>query len=262
MDQHSFTFSVFTKPWKMPLPELSHMIGGMGFDGIELPVRPGFQVEPDRVQQDLPEAVKRFGEAGVKITSIAATPTEAVFAACADQGIPIVRVMVTIDKDGYLATEERTRKEYDALLPLLERYNVTLGVQNHNGRYVSNASGLRTLLQGYDPRFIGAVWDPAHNGLNGEEPELAIDMLWPQLCMINLKNVFWRRITGPEAEDVIWEPYWTTGPQGIASWPRVAADLKQRGYRGTLCFSAEYSDEAAVNRLIVEDLAYAKRVFG
>ncbi len=51
----------------------------------------------------------------------------------------------------------RYRRTYDALLPLLDKYGVQLGVQNHNGRFVANAVGLKRLLEGYDPRFLGAV---------------------------------------------------------------------------------------------------------
>jgi sugar phosphate isomerase/epimerase len=261
MSQQQVTFSVFTKPWKLPLPALARLVSDLGFTGIELPVRPGFQVEPEHVQWDLPAAVRRLGEVGVTITSVAATPTEPVLAACADQGIPMVRVMVSTGDDGYMATEARTRQEYDALLPLLERYHVTLGVQNHNGRFVCHAMGLRHLLEGYDPRYIGAVWDPAHNSLNGEEPELALDIIWPYLRMVNLKNAYWQRATGPEAEHATWRPYWTSGRQGLASWPRVARELKRRGYTGVLCFSAEYTDEEAVNRLIAEDIAFARTLF-
>ena len=113
----------------------------------------------------------------------------------------------------------------------------------------------------YDPRQIGAVWDAAHNALNGEEPDLAIDIVWSHLCLVNLKNAFWKRANGPEAEDVEWRPYWTSGRQGLASWPRVAAELKRRGYRGGICLTAEYSDEASVERLVAEDIAYAKALF-
>ena len=52
------TFTVFTKPWTMPLPELARHVASLGFSGVELPVRPGFQVEPDRVAQDLPVACR------------------------------------------------------------------------------------------------------------------------------------------------------------------------------------------------------------
>src|SRR3712207_9209513 len=91
---------------------------------------------------------------------------------------------------------------------------------------------------GFDPRYIGAVWDAAHTGLQGEEPELALDIVWSQLAMVNLKNAFWRRVTGPEAEDVRWRPYWTSGRQGLASWPRVAAELRRRNYAGVICLTA------------------------
>ena len=40
-------FSVFTKSWKtMPLDRLGELVRGLGFEGIEVPVRRGFQVVP------------------------------------------------------------------------------------------------------------------------------------------------------------------------------------------------------------------------
>ena len=52
MDQHHISFSVFTKPWKTPLPDLARLVRGLGFDGVELPVRPGYQVLPENVRRD------------------------------------------------------------------------------------------------------------------------------------------------------------------------------------------------------------------
>ena len=261
MSQQKITFSVFTKPWKMPLPEVGRLVAELGFSGVELPVRPGYQVEPEHVRRDLPVAARQLAAFGLRITSVATMPTEAAIATCAELGIPLIRVMAPIDADGYLASVSRARREYDALLPLLRTHNVRLGVQNHSGRYVSNALGLRHLIGDYDPRLIGAVWDAAHNALNGEEPELALDIIWSHLCLVNLKNAFWRRATGPEAEDVEWRPYWTSGRQGLASWPRVAVMLRERDYTGVICLPAEYSDEQSVKRLIAEDLAFARSLF-
>jgi hypothetical protein len=59
--QNSISFSVFTKPWKLPLPEPAKMVAGWGFGGIELPVRPGFQVLPENLERDLPRAVRVSG---------------------------------------------------------------------------------------------------------------------------------------------------------------------------------------------------------
>jgi sugar phosphate isomerase/epimerase len=255
-------FSVFTKPWKMPLAELGLIIAELGFDGIELPVRPGYQVEPQHVARDLEGAVRELAKQNVRITSVAAEPTEGLIAACADLGIPLIRTMAPIDADGYAASVARLQHRYAELLPVLERHNVQLGVQNHYGRYICNASGLMHLLAPFNTQAIGAVWDAGHTALCGEEPELALEIVWPQLRLVNLKNAFWRRVTGPEAEEVAWVPYWTSGRQGLASWPRVAAELRRRAYSGVICLTAEYSDEPAVKRLIADDLAYARTLFG
>lgn len=261
MDENRITFSVFTKPWKMPAAAMGSHVRSLGFEGIELPVRPGYQVEPENVSKELPRVARQLADDGIKITSVAGPTDEATMAACAETGIPVIRICAGIGPEGYLATEAKLWKEYDALVPLLDRYGVTLGIQNHCDRCVSNAMGLRHLMEKYDPRHIAAVWDAAHNALNGEEPELAIDIIWSHLCMVNLKNAFWLRKTGPEAEHVQWRHYWTSGRQGLASWPRVAAALKRRGYTGVICLTAEYSDEASVNRLIAEDIAFAKSLF-
>ena len=261
METKPIEFSVFTKPWKMPLPELAKQVKSWGFDGIELPVRPGYQVPPENVTHDLPKAVKLLSREGLKVFSIAGPTDETTIAACAEAGIPTIRIMVSIGDDGYMATEARTQRDFDNLLPLLQKYGVKIGVQNHLDRCVSNAMGLRHLMEKYDPRWIGAIWDAAHNALNGEDPELAIDIVWSHLCMVNLKNAFWQRTNGPEAEQVTWRPWWTSGRQGLANWQRVAAELKRRSYRGVICLTAEFSDEASVDRLIAADAIYARSLF-
>lgn len=263
MSPKKVEYAVFTKPWMtQPLPELGRLVRGMGFDAVELPVRPGFQVTPEQVTQGLPRAARELADCGVRIASIAGPTDEATVAACAEAGVPIIRVCLSVGADeGYLAAEARMQREFDALVPVLQRHGVTLGIQNHCDRCVANAMGLRHLIERYDPRQVAAVWDAAHNALNGEDPELAIDIVWSHLCMVNLKNAFWRRTNGPEALDVSWRPFWTTGRQGLASWPRVATELKRRGWAGVLCLTAEYSDHDSVDRLIREDLAYARELF-
>ncbi len=64
-----------------------------------------------------------------------------------------------------------------------------------------------------------------------------------------------------EADMATWQVYWTTGPQGKASWSRVADELKVRGYAGVVCLTAEYSDEEAVDQLVARDIAFAKGLF-
>ena len=256
-------YSVFSKPWKtQSLPELGELVRTLGYDGVEFPVRPGYQVEPQNIRRDLPGAARQLAEFDVQIYSVAGPTDEATILACAEAGVPIIRTMARIAPgESYTEAEQRYWREYDALLPLLEKNGVTIGVQNHCDRFVANAVGLRSLLFGYDPRYVAAVWDAAHEALSGGPPDLALDVLWPQLCMVNLKNAIWQRANGPEAEYARWRHYWTSGRHGLAVWPQVIAQLQARGYEGVLCLTAEYSDQTIVERLAAEDLAYAKSLF-
>lgn len=257
-----FTFAVFTKPWPtLSLEGLATHVRGLGFAAIELPVRPGFQVQPEGAARDLPRAAAILGANGVRIASVAGPADEATIAACGASGVPFLRTMAPVAAhESYTQAEARIRSDLDRLLPALERYGVCLVVQNHCGRYVPNALGLRALLAGYDPQRVGAVWDAAHEALAGMPCELGLDVIWPHLRMVNLKNGYWQRTSGPEAPLATWRPYWTDGFHGLADWPRVASELRSRGYRGVVCLTAEYSDAAAVDRLIAADLAWARKL--
>ena len=259
----SISFTVFTKPWKTKsLPELARFVSNLGFDGVELPVRPGFQVEPENIARDLPAAARIFADHGLRIGTLAGSTDEATIAACAESGIPIIRVCESIDMAiGYLATEKRLRQQDDDLIPTLDSHGVAIGVQNHCDFCVNNAMGLLHLLQGYDPKHVCAVLDQAHNGLNGEPPELAIDIVWSHLRVANFKNAFWIRSNGPEAPEAAWQKHWTTGRHGLGQWTRTVGELKKRSYSGDVCLTAEYSDEDRVDTLIAEDIEYINFLF-
>jgi sugar phosphate isomerase/epimerase len=258
MSEASMPFSVFTKAWRTPMLELGRFVHEAGFDGIELPVRDGYQVEPDRVREDLPKAARCLAEHGVKIFSVAGQATEPMIEACGEAGVSIIRVTIQLARENVLAQLERVQREYDTLVPLLDRYGVTLGVQNHCSFFVANAMGLHHVIGRYDPKHVAAVWDAAHNALEGEQPEIAIDILWPHLRMVNLKNAYRERTGTDEHGQTCWRVRWCGGREGLASWTRVAAELKRRGYRGVICLCAEYDDEDHVGELIAEDLAFAR----
>ncbi len=256
-------FTVFTKPWKtMTMEALAAHVKRLGFDGVEFPLRPGYQVEPGNAAKGLPRLARVFADHGLTIASVAGPTDEPTFSACAEAKVPVIRIMFGVRGEKYTEAEVRIRREIDAMVRLAERYKVTVGIQNHSGDFTpANANGLVRLCEGRDPRHFAAVWDAAHCALAGEEPEIALDLVWPHLCMVNLKNAFWKRTTGPEAEVVQWGHYYTSGRQGIASWPRVAAFLKHRGWKGVVCLTAEYSAEDQVERLAAEDIAFARSLF-
>ncbi len=255
--------ALFVKPWKsLPLPSLAQHVRELGFDLIELPVRPGFPVEPQHIERDLPAAVQLLADEGVRvlnITAACALDDERLYSACAAAGLGMNRVMFRLGGVDYPSAEAEARRQLDAALPYCQQYGLQIGVQNHSGAFVPvNAMGARQLLRGYDPQHVALVWDPAHQALQGMDSDAALSVVAPQLCVVNLKNAYWRRTSGPEAAEAAWRIWWTSGAQGRASWRRVITGLRVIGYKGPLCFSAEYSDEARVDDLIKQDLAFAR----
>lgn len=218
-------------------------------------------MEPNRAEEELLRLAEQLAEFGLRIFSVASTLDERIFAACAKAKVPLIRVMVDIGAEGYMESVKRARDYLQSQVPHCEWYGVKIGVQQHYGDCVSNSMGLRHLLEGFDPRHVGAVWDAAHDGLAGVEPRHGIDIVWSHLLMVNLKNAYYVRTNGPEAERAAWKRYFTTGPQGLSSWPDVAHELQTRGYEGVVCLTAEYNDEARVNELIRQDIQYAKSLW-
>ena len=259
-------FALFVKPWKgMQLPELASHVKKLGFDLIELPVRPGFLCEPDDIETQLPNLVKMLADEGVRVLNVTVSlplDDEGLYAACAAAGVSMNRVIFSRNGKNYWDAEADARRQLDVALPLCEQYGVQIGVQHHCGTSMPvNAMGLHNLIKDYDPAHVGAIWDAAHSALEGMEPEPALEVVESHLCVVNLKNAYWRRSSAPESAVAEWQRYFTSGRQGRSPWKRVAEKLAQIEYAGPICFSAEYTDGDQVDRLIVEDLAFAKACF-
>ena len=129
--------ALFVKPWKaLALPELAAHVRSLGFDLIELPVRPGFPVEPESIETDLPAAVKTLADQGLRVLNITAANSlddERLYSACAEAGVGMNRVMFWQRDLDYWAAEADARRQLDAALPLCERYGLQIGIQNHSG---------------------------------------------------------------------------------------------------------------------------------
>jgi sugar phosphate isomerase/epimerase len=253
--------SVFTKPWTEPLPDLADKLAALGIGGVELAVRPGYQVTPDTAAKGLAEAARVFGERGLRIPSVASVADAATIAACGDAGVPLIRIMAPIDmRLGYLGTVTKLQRELDALLPALDRHGVTIGVQNHYGFHVGSAVGLLHLLQPFEPRHVCAVLDMAHCAVDGEPVAMAVDILKGHLHgLVNFKSAYHARVSNPE-DEAVYAVKWTTHRHGGYSWREFAAALRAIGYAGTYCLPAEYSDPLGKPQRMGDDvLPYLRR---
>ena len=87
-------------------------------------------------------------------------------------------------------------------------------------------------------------------------------MVWDRLFLVNLKNAFYFRTNGPEAEDgavgTVFHDWRARYGVVAASGGRAPAS---DDYRGAVCLTAEYTDEDAVERLCGQDVAYARGLF-
>jgi sugar phosphate isomerase/epimerase len=247
--------SVFTKPWTELLPAVADKVASLGLDGIELPVRPGYQVAPENAAAGLADATRVLGASGLKIFSVASTADEAIIAACGDSGIPLIRIMAPIDLSlGYVRSIENYRRHFDALLPTLDRHGVAIGVQNHYGCFVGSAVGLLHLIEKYDPRHVCAVLDMAHCAVDGEPTAMAVDIVKDKLQhQVNFKSAYHARVNGPE-DEAVYKVKWTTHQHGGYSWREFVDCLKKVGFTGTLCLPAEYSDPAGRPQRMGDDV--------
>src|SRR5512143_3317452 len=111
-------FAVFVKPWKsLSLSELARHIRQLGFEWIELPVRPGFPCEPETIEKTLPEAVRVFREEGVQVLNITASLSftdERLYTGSLKAGVNMNRVIFDRQEgENYWDAEKRARKTLD-----------------------------------------------------------------------------------------------------------------------------------------------------
>ena len=248
----SYLWSVFTKPWiGLPGDELGRLVSGLGFAGAEVPVRDAAYVTPASAEAELPKFTAQLRAEGIEPISVASDLSEPVFAACAEAGVPMIRIMADLGPDGYAASVSRNRALLEQAVALTERYDVQVGVQPHHGRYVSSTLGVLQLLDGLPERFK-LVWDAAHDALAGDHPAVTLELGADRLGIVNLKNVRYVRTDGA------WKTNFVEAEDGLADWPAVFAALQKIGYSGPICLTGQYSDPAVpVEERLTKDLRFA-----
>lgn len=258
---------VFTKPWKADsIEQLADRVAALGFNGIELPVRDGYQVNPSNFEETLPKAFEEFALRNLRIYSVAGDMNEKLIRCMGKCGGAILRVMLNADpKKPYLEQEAEHCRKIESLLPALKESGVVLGAQNHFGNFVGcSAAGLMRVVGRFSAEQVGAVLDLAHCSIAGEIPEFALDIAATHLAMVNLKCGYRGRTNFPTAIEAEWRTVWTSARHGALSWKLAVEELGRRKYSGPICLTAEYSgtlkplEEEEVMPLIEEDLSYFK----
>ncbi len=261
--------SVFTKPWspeKYSISDIAGRIKSLGADGIELPLRPGFHVSPENIEKKLPDALNVMSDFGLKIFSAAGEINEHVIRVLGMNGIRMLRIMLFIDmKKAYVKSLDDYKRRIDAVIPALEESGVSLGIQNHCDYFVGSAAALMSFMESYDKRHVNVVLDCAHCSIAGEPADMALDIVWPKLGMINLKSAYKKRVNASDSEEAEYVTEWTDCHNSSFSWKKHINDLKSRNYGGIYCLHGEYGSRVhlqgdAVLENLGKDMAYLKKL--
>ncbi len=202
------TLHVFSKPLQwLSYDDTAALIAEAGFSGIDLSVRPGGHVLPEKVQDDLPRAVAAAAKAGLKVemitTAITDTRdphTEPLLRTAAKAGVTVYRYG-NFNYDMKLGVWESLQK-HKAALKELAALNQSLGIhgalQNHAGVRVGAAIwDTYELLRELDPRWSGVQYDIRHAVAEGGQSwPVVLRLVAPWIKCTDLKDFKWQQAPG------------------------------------------------------------------
>ncbi len=253
--------------WPMPVREAGEAARGLGFEGLDLTVRPGGHVEPAEVESALPSAVAALAACGMTLPMITTGLTscedehaEAVVATAARCGVRRLKLGYwRYSGFGNLHDQlSAARRQLDGLEALARRHDVRVCVHTHSDRFLSaTAAGMLALLQGRDPRWVGAYLDPGHLTLEGAESGWmqAIDLLQGYLAMVAVKSLAPFR----DAASGRWVYKMAPLADGMVRWPEVFACLHTLGWNDVLSLHSEYQGAHSWRDLCTEELLVQTR---
>lgn len=171
-------------------------------DGYDLPVRPGYAVNPDNVSTALPELVKTMADEGLCIPMCTGNwdmvdpgspDVEKILSAMNESNIRLFKMgyfMFNPLEQDYNSEVDRIRNIFEEWEKLASKYNVTICYHTHSGPYMGcTAAGLRELIKGFDPNCIGAYPDAGHLSAAGEEFPMVCSILGEYMKIVGIKEV-------------------------------------------------------------------------
>jgi sugar phosphate isomerase/epimerase len=223
---------------------LARAVEALGFGGIDLTVRPGGHVDPERAAVDLPRFLATVRGEGLEVPMI----TTALVSASEPTARPILETAghhgVAFFKPGYYRYAfADVRKELDAaaialrgLAALGAQCGVALGFHNHAGYVGGPVWDVVPIVDSLDPRWAGYYFDVRHAVVEGGDGgwRAALDRVAPRLKMVAIKDFFWEK--GPRG----WQQKNCPLGEGMVDWKTFFAALARSGFRGPVSLHLEY----------------------
>jgi sugar phosphate isomerase/epimerase len=234
----------------------------LGFDGVDLAVRKGGHVEPERVKQDLPGLVAAIRQHGLEVPMLTTDIVDAdtpyagdVLAAMTDLGIHHYRwggfrwtgAKGKEDKP-ILQQIEDFKPRVAKLAALNGKYQASAMYHTHSGAGLVGASiwDLHEILSGLDPKLVGVNYDIGHatveGGLGGWIESFRITGEY--LRGVAVKDFLWEKDASGQ-----WQANWKPLGQGMVRFARFFDMLRDARFAGPLQLHFEYPLGGAENGL-------------
>ncbi|MCG3120977.1 MAG: hypothetical protein ALAOOOJD_03901 [bacterium] len=237
---------VFSKPLQwLDYEAMAETVAAAGFDGVDLTVRPGGHVLPERVQDDLPRAVAAIRQAGLRVemitTAIAEAreaQTESILKTASALGIQYYR-MGWIDYDaalGIIENLEKLKPRFRDLAALNQHYQIHGAYQNHASVKVGGPVwDIWYLLRDLDPRWLGCQYDVRHATVEGANSwVLGLKLISAHIKTTVIKDFKWTHREGA------WREESCPLGEGMVDFNKYFSMVKAMNLAGPLSVHFEY----------------------
>ncbi|PYT10327.1 MAG: hypothetical protein DMG59_29025 [Acidobacteria bacterium] len=237
--------------------ELAQWLHDAGFNGVDLTVRAGGHVLPERAAQDLPRAVEAISSHGLEVPMITTELTSAadpnarpILAAAGRLKIPFFKLGYWRYGTDVLADVRKAASEVRALVELAREYGITAGFHNHP-RYVGFAGwDGRQVVEELDPKWIGYYYDVNNATEEGAVMgwEVTLRLALARLKMAAFKDFYWAKVNGK------WTAVACPLGEGMVNWPKLFTLIATARFTGPVSIHQEYkpADRMAAARADLE----------
>ena len=198
------TLSVFTKPLQvLSYDDLADVIAELGFDGIEGTIRPGGQITPEQVPDELPKMVAALKKRGLEMTIMASgvnDPRDKVsmrqLEVAAKLGVKRYRMKYfKYDLKRPVAGQlDEIRPQLKDLVAVNKALGIQAVYQNHSGSNYFGAPlwDLWLLFKEHPVEHLAVALDTGHTTVEGTNSwPIQANLLRPHLGALYLKDYTW-----------------------------------------------------------------------
>lgn len=204
----------------------------IGFDGLDLTVRPKGHVLPEKVEEDLVRATEEMKTYELltdmittNVKSVNNPMDRKVLETASKLGYKFYRTgWYKYSKDNSINTEfENFSKELHDLYNLNKELGISGSYQNHSGHYFgSSIWELNKALEGLSPLHLGSQYDIMHATVEGGENwEVGLRLIRDKINTLVIKDFKWGKVNG------VWKRIATPLGEGMVNFNRFFSLLKK-----------------------------------